>query len=294
MQQTLDITVGVDEEVYFKVDGTHTVHLTGNYVEPPHSHDDEYDSEDDEEDDDDYGMYPTAEDLDSDVDEDEEEDELDDMADPRVTEVASDDDAPALVSNKTKKAADKKGKNKRAAEDSDDAPADEPVAKDTDAKLSKKQQKKLKANDGKAVPTTSAADTPDKKVQFAEKLVQGPTSSTTAEKSKPTVVQGVTIDDKKIGTGRAAKKGDKAGMRYIGKLQKNNQVFDSNKKGKPFTVSLGKGEVIKGWEIGIAGMQVGGERRITIPPHLAYGSSKTGSIPANSTLVFDLKMVDLK
>lgn len=68
----------------------------------------------------------------------------------------------------------------------------------------------------------------------------------------------------------------------------------ANKSGKPFTFKLGKGEVIKGWDIGVAGMAAGGERRIIIPPHLAYGKKSLPGIPANSKLIFDVKLLDLK
>lgn len=68
----------------------------------------------------------------------------------------------------------------------------------------------------------------------------------------------------------------------------------ANKKGKPFSFSVGKGEVIKGWDIGIQGMAIGGERRLTIPAHLAYGSKAQPGIPGNSTLVFDIKLMNIK
>lgn len=68
----------------------------------------------------------------------------------------------------------------------------------------------------------------------------------------------------------------------------------ANKKGAPFSFKLGKGEVIKGWDIGVAGMAVGGERRLTIPAHLAYGSRAIPGIPANSTLIFDVKLLEIK
>jgi len=68
----------------------------------------------------------------------------------------------------------------------------------------------------------------------------------------------------------------------------------ANKKGKPFSFKLGVGEVIQGWDIGVAGMSVGGERRLTIPANLAYGSKSMPSIPANSTLVFDIKLLEIK
>ena len=68
----------------------------------------------------------------------------------------------------------------------------------------------------------------------------------------------------------------------------------ANKKGKPFSFKLGAGEVIKGWDIGVAGMSVGGERRLTIPANHAYGSKALPGIPANSTLVFDVKLLEIK
>jgi FK506-binding nuclear protein len=72
-------------------------------------------------------------------------------------------------------------------------------------------------------------------------------------------------------------------------------ICAANKKGKPFSFKLGAGEVIKGWDIGVMGMAVGGERRLTIPAHLAYGSKGSPpSIPPNSKLIFDLKVLGVK
>ena len=68
----------------------------------------------------------------------------------------------------------------------------------------------------------------------------------------------------------------------------------ANKSGKPFSFKLGANEVIKGWDIGVAGMSIGGERRLTIPANLAYGSKKLPGIPANSTLIFDIKLLEIK
>jgi len=307
-QQTLDITIGEDERVWFKVSGTHSIYLTGNYVEPadPHAHD--YDEEDDEDDDEDeYDLSPDEDELE---DGDElSEDELDGMDDPRITELLDDEEeeAPKLVEAKQ----DKKGKNKRPAEDESQS-IDEMIAKEqaSGEKLSKKQAKKLKNNQGQAVSAAEKKEEPssaksDKKVQFAEKLETGPTPSPSVKKEdkkddkskaaqNPRTVQGVTIDDKKTGEGRVAKKGDRVGMRYIGKL-KDGKVFDSNKKGKPFSFKLGTGEVIKGWDIGIAGIAVGGERRITVPANHGYGSKGAPpDIPPNATLVFDVKCLEIK
>jgi len=240
------------------VSGNYPVYLTGNIV-----------VDENEEDDSDDEQYGEDESIDLSPDEDElglpdeedESDDLDDLEDPRVMEVDSEEEAaPKLVKTDAKK-----GKNKRAAEDSaENTPvkAAEPAAAattDGDAKLSKSQQKKLakklKNNAGNAVdvPAEAAAATKeepssaksDKKVQFSKTLIQGPTGSaspkpdaakkdttakTAADKPKAglgvKVVQGVTVDDKKLGSGPAAKKGDKVSMRYIGKLEKDKKVFD--------------------------------------------------------------------
>lgn len=281
-QQPLDIHVNENEKVFFLVTGTHNVHLTGNYVIDDEEEDDE-DDEDDEED-----MYDLAGDelLGEDLSDDE-EDELDDIENPRVMEVDSEEEeAPKLV-------AAKKGKNKRAADEAEGL--DELITKDD--KASKKQAKKVKNNKGEAVPSEDSKG--DKKVQFAKNLEQGPTGS--AAKAKQSgkgalgvrVVQGVTVDDRKIGEGRTVKTGDTVGVRYIGKLE-NGKVFDANKKGKPFSFKAGKGQVIKGWDIGLQGMAIGGERRLTVPANLAYGSKGLPGIPANSTLQFDIKLLEIK
>lgn len=222
---------------------------------------------------------------------------MDTLDDPRILELEDDEEVPALVTK-----ADKKGKNKRAAEEPAET-LDEIMEKTSTngEKLSKKQQKKLKNNKGEAIASEAAATDKDaKKVQFSKNLELGPTGSEApkpAAKGKAELgvrtVKGVKVDDKKIGSGPAAKKGDRVGMRYIGKLT-DGKVFDANKKGKPFSFKLGAGEVIQGWDFGIAGMQVGGERRLTVPANLAYGSKSLPGIPANSTLVFDVKMLEIK
>ncbi|KKY26506.1 hypothetical protein UCDDS831_g01166 [Diplodia seriata] len=292
-QQPLDITIGENEQVYFQVTGAYDISLTGNYVVPDHTHNDE-----DEEDSDDgeYDLSPDEDELDEEYDSDVEEDELDGLENPRITELGSDDEEPPKLVEA------KKGKNKRSAAEAESL--DDLISKEsaTSEKLSKKQQKKLKNNEGKAIAAEAKESPADKKkVQFAKNLEQGPTGSPLPKKEEKKesksalgvkVVNGVTIDDKKQGTGPAAKKGDRIGMRYIGKTQ-NGKVFDSNKKGKPFTFKLGTGEVIKGWDIGVAGMSVGGERRLTIPAGLAYGKQAMPGIPANSTLLFDIKMVSI-
>ena len=114
------------------------------------------------------------------------------------------------------------------------------------------------------------------------------------EKKVTKLPNGLIIEEVKLGEGASCKSGQRVGMRYIGKLT-NGKVFDKNTSGKPFSFLLGRGEVIKGWDIGVAGMKAGGERKLTIPAPLAYG--KRGAppdIPKNATLVFDIRLVSMK
>ena len=90
--------------------------------------------------------------------------------------------------------------------------------------------------------------------------------------------------------GRIAKRGAKVRMRYVGKLS-SGKVFDQTKGNATFEFRLGVGEVIQGWDVGVAGMREGDKRRLLVPPALGYGSRKMGPIPANSTLSFDVELV---
>jgi FKBP-type peptidyl-prolyl cis-trans isomerase len=104
------------------------------------------------------------------------------------------------------------------------------------------------------------------------------------------------VEDLIEGKGAAAKSGDKVSVRYVGVLYDNNKEFDSSwKRGKaPFELTLGQGQVIPGWDQGLLGMKVGGRRRLTIPPDLAYGAQgQPPTIPANSTLVFDVDLTKI-
>lgn len=104
----------------------------------------------------------------------------------------------------------------------------------------------------------------------------------------------IVIDDILVGTGAEVKEGDEVVVHYIGTLQ-NGQEFDSSKKrGVPFEFTVGEGRVIKGWEEGLIGMKVGGQRILVIPPAMAYGDVEVGPIPPNSTLVFAIELLEVK
>lgn len=99
------------------------------------------------------------------------------------------------------------------------------------------------------------------------------------------------VEDLKVGEGEEVHSGDYVTIHYLGTLE-NGQKFDSSyDRGEPFKVRIGVGQVIDGWDMGVVGMKVGGKRKLTIPSELAYGERGVGSIPANSTLIFELELL---
>jgi FKBP-type peptidyl-prolyl cis-trans isomerase len=103
------------------------------------------------------------------------------------------------------------------------------------------------------------------------------------------------IKDVSVGKGVAAKAGDKVKVQYTGTLPDGTQFDSSRTRNEPFGFTLGQGQVIKGWDQGVAGMKVGGKRKLTIPPGLGYGARGAGGgkIPPNSTLLFDVELVEI-
>merc|ERR1719464_1308054 len=117
-----------------------------------------------------------------------------------------------------------------------------------------------------------------------------PETKTPGKTPKRTIKGGIQIEDLHEGSGQEVKAGNTVGMFYSGRLASNNKKFDSCLSGPPFKFKLGKGEVIKGWDLGVLGIKVGGKRRLTIPPKFASG--QTGAppdIPPNSTLIFEIE-----
>ena len=112
--------------------------------------------------------------------------------------------------------------------------------------------------------------------------------------TSPSAPQGeLVILDLVVGDGPVAETGDSAAVHYVGRLADGTQFDSSYDRGEVFRFLIGAGSVIPGWDLGVPGMRVGGQRRLTIPPHLAYGSSGFGPIPPNATLTFDIELVEL-
>ncbi|KAF9138376.1 peptidylprolyl isomerase fpr4 [Mortierella sp. GBA39] len=329
-QQKLDLAFAEGEEITFSVTGDNVVHLSGNYLPDTDAQDGDEDEDDyDEEDDDMYAGYGQDDDgnivisqgtkrlADLIGDEDEDEDSEDDPdftgEDDEEDEDDSDDDDDEESSNPY--AAQAGGDEDDSEEEDDDEDDEEEIDGDDDEEEIdgdddededgdddeddseddedeepepvKKEvapaTKKQKVSEEKAIPIKP------KKEAIPAKAKEEPKKA-----HKKTLPNGLVIEDTKAGEGARAKSGKKIGMRYIGRLE-NGKVFDKNTSGKPFSFKLGAGEVIKGWDFGIQGMQLNGERRLTIPPALAYGAQGAPpDIPRNATLVFEVKLVSLK
>ncbi|KAG2181104.1 hypothetical protein INT43_008686 [Umbelopsis isabellina] len=283
-QQLLDHTFVEGEEVTFSISGENAVHLTGNYLPDDDMDQDPYDSDD--------LMMGSSDEDDLEVDSEEEDEDEDALingivtngakrlaaAEPDSDEEEESDEEEIVPAPKTK------NEKKRAAE----AAADASANKKQKAQEAAKKPEAKKAEAKKPEAKKAEAKKPETKKPEAKK------EEPKKEQPKATkLANGLLIEDVKVGTGPKAKAGQRIGMRYIGKL-KSGKVFDKNVSGKPFNFGLGRGEVIKGWDQGIVGMQIGGERRLTIPAPLAYGSQSLPGIPKNSTLIFDVKLLSMK
>jgi len=125
-----------------------------------------------------------------------------------------------------------------------------------------------------ALPESSARETP------------------VAPASNVTNVTKLMIEEIKVGEGAEAKAGDTVRVHYTGWLTNSTKFDSSVDRGTPFEFRLGAGEVIKGWDQGVAGMKVGGKRKLTIPPDLGYGDRGAGGlIPPGATLVFEVELL---
>ncbi|THV02367.1 hypothetical protein K435DRAFT_717168 [Dendrothele bispora CBS 962.96] len=257
-QATVDVVLIEDSPYVFELVGKNTVYLTGYYVDQnanqPPGDEDGFGSDMGSEDDHDLRFVSSDVEIDP--------EDLDDVESDasRFEEVVEDEKSEKPQSKKrVRDAASEEGKPASKAE-----------------KKNKKQKLEEKSAEEKS--EKKEKEKGDKKEKGgAEKQLAG----------------GLKIKDSKVGTGPMAKKGQTISMRYIGKLQ-NGKVFDQNIKGKPFKFRLGAGEVIRGWDEGIVGMQAGGERVLTVPAPMGYGKRGSGPIPPNATLIFEVKCIEIK
>ncbi|HEX2189400.1 MAG TPA: FKBP-type peptidyl-prolyl cis-trans isomerase [Longimicrobiaceae bacterium] len=109
-----------------------------------------------------------------------------------------------------------------------------------------------------------------------------------------TTPTGLKWRDDRVGTGAEATRGRTVAVHYTGTLTDGTKFDSSRDRGDPFEFPLGAGMVIRGWDEGVQGMKVGGRRTLLIAPELGYGARPVGPIPANSTLVFDVELLDVR
>ncbi|KAF9792713.1 hypothetical protein BJ322DRAFT_1133279 [Thelephora terrestris] len=273
-QASVDIVLDDEDEYIFEVVGKNPVHIYGNYIRDSNRSwgDDEDDSDEEE-------AFHLG-DVSSDVE-----------VDPaELGGIDSDDVAMEEDSARFEEIAEEPKGKKRLAEKIDDG---EKAA----TKAEKKAAKKQKGENGVAIPKEdSMKETKEEKKEGKKEKKKDKEEKKKEGKAAGEVkalAGGVQVKDIKVGSGPGAQKGQSIKMRYIGKLT-DGKIFDSNTKGKPFVFRLGAGEVIKGWDVGVVGMKAGGERELTIPAPMAYGKRKTGDIPPNSTLKFEVKLLSIE
>jgi peptidylprolyl isomerase len=157
-------------------------------------------------------------------------------------------------------------------------------------------QKTQTASDINLTPTINPTETPVPPTPTTAIIdQQEPASSPSADMGKTiTTPDGLQIQDLTVGTGAQAKSGDTITVNYLGTLTNGTKFDSSYDRNQPFTTKIGVGQVIKGWDEGMVGMKVGGKRKLTIPASLGYGSQDMGSIPSNSTLIFEVELLSVK
>lgn len=108
-------------------------------------------------------------------------------------------------------------------------------------------------------------------------------------------VNSLKIEDVRVGDGAEARPGQQVSVHYVGTLVDGEKFDSSRDRGQPFNFKLGAGQVIEGWDRGVAGMKIGGLRKLTVPPELGYGAEGyPGAIPPNATLLFEVELIAVR
>jgi len=266
---SVDLVFDAEEGITFSVSGKNPVHLSG-YLIPPQQGGEDFEFDDDEDD----------EDIASQDEDELEGEEGDEDADEEAIQ--------AEVANQVAKRKGQAGENGAPAQKK---PKQEP-AKQEPAKQEPVKQEKPKAEQ-KAQPQQATPKTEGKKPQQQQQQQKSPAQAQQKDIATKTI-DGIVCTTLKEGQGKEAKKGNRVFVKYIGKLTKNGKVFDRSTD-SAFNFNLGRGEVIKGWDLGVAGMKIGEKRKLVIPPQHGYGArGALPEIPPNASLTFEVELVAVK
>ncbi|MEM8602563.1 MAG: FKBP-type peptidyl-prolyl cis-trans isomerase [Cyanobacteria bacterium P01_H01_bin.121] len=143
-------------------------------------------------------------------------------------------------------------------------------------------------------PMTSVTQS-DNPILFAQAPKPKQTATTEMDSNNlATTDSGLQYEDLVVGTGATPEKGQTVVVHYVGTLEDGSEFDSSVKRGRPFQFKIGVGQVIKGWDEGVGTMNVGGKRKLIIPPELGYGARGAGGvIPPNATLIFEVELLDI-
>lgn len=144
------------------------------------------------------------------------------------------------------------------------------------------------------LPVVSPTPTQELKIDFGGNKTPNNQNLQNQNMNQGEDINQLKIEDIKVGDGEEALIGKKVTVNYIGSLPDGTKFDSSYDRGIPFSFNLGSGQVIRGWDEGLVGMRVGGKRRLIIPPSLGYGNQAVGSIPPNSTLIFEVELLSVE
>nr|CAD7203373.1 unnamed protein product [Timema douglasi] len=306
IQVQLDLTFALGDKIAFYTTGKSKIHLTGYLFQDDDDDDGDDDDEFETQDSTDFSLEHLEKLANSGKRKKPTPAPKKDLKKQRTQTEPEDSVTPASSSGPSK--IKEKGKNKSLISPQKQSPVNKKLEvtrtpnKKSEVTHTPNKKLKNKSPEGKDLGQTPAQlinGTPDssKKKKKKNKLDTTPSGAKTPKTPgtpAKTLEGGVVVEELKVGTGQTAKQGNLISVYYTGRLKQNNKQFDSVTKGPGFKFKLGRNEVIRGWDIALAGMKVGGKRKVVIPPPLAYGTKGSPPvIPPNSALVFEVELLSL-
>jgi len=296
-----DLIFDAETEIQLSVSGKNPVQVLGYYVDNPPM--DGLSDDDLEDDEGGLGIFGQNGDDDEDIDED------DDDEDDEDEEIDEDELTGATLQALTKRKAPEQSANgnakKAKVEEKPQQKGQQQQPKGEQKPQTPKGEQKPQTPKGEQKPQQPKGEQKPQQPKGEQKPQQPKQQQKpqtpgkeqqqqgSAQKERPEgprrVIEGVTVETSKVGLGAQAKLGQKVKVMYVGRLE-NGKVFDKSQR--PFEFTLGIGDVIKGWDIGVNGMRVGEKRKLIIPPHHGYGARGSPPvIPKNATLEFDVELI---